>query len=107
MGLKPLTITDGIAGVDIGPIPGAEGPVIVGTENEANGGNTGLIAAIEGLPGVTGVTSGIEGFDTPSDIGCLVGSLTCMAIPRSISFGCCNDWYGFPASPPVNPPVDI
>ena len=106
-GLKLLTIIEGIdsTGEDT-VIPDTE-TVIEGTENDVSGGNIGVIVPTAGLPGVTGVTRGIDGFVTPRDIGCLLGSLTCMAIPRSISFGCCNDWYGLPASPPVNPPVDI
>ena len=90
-GEKLLTTTVLIVGAAIVTGVGGVGVNIVGIEKEASGGNTGLIAAIEGLPGVIGVTKGIDGFPTPRDIGCLFGSLTCIPIPKSISFGCCND----------------
>ena len=90
-GLK-LVISIGVivGGVTVTALGGVGVPIL-GTENDANGGSVGVIPAILGVVGVIGVTSGIEGFVTPSDIGCLFGSLTCIAIPRSISFGCCND----------------
>ena len=91
MGLKLFTIIELIVGIVITTGSGAVGATIEGTENDVSTGSVGVIVPTVGLPGVTGVTSGMEGFVTPRDIGCLSGSFTCIPTPRSISFGCCND----------------